>query len=352
MENRAILMVEDSPEDFAAATRAFARAGMRNELILCEDGRSALDYLHRRGRFADPATSPRPALILLDLNLPRVDGEANQTNQTISEGITHATRDLRAQNAELVRSNADLDDFAHIVSHDLKEPLRGIHNYSSFLLEDVGDAVGKEARSQLETLVRLSRRLETLIDDLLYYSRVGRTEISRVESSVQEIAEGAVQKLADFLAGRQATVRFESELPVAVCDPVRIGEVFQNLVVNAVKYNDSPDKRIEIGVLPPPQDAEEEGKASPPAFFVRDNGIGIRDNEIGQIFRPFKRLHGRESYGGGSGVGLSITKKLVERHGGRIWVESVPGVGTTFFFTVDGTETTSPSTEEKDDGTR
>ena len=119
-------------------------------------------------------------------------------------------------------------------------------------------------------------------------------------------------------------------LPKMRCDQARVGEIFRNLITNAIKYNDKPEKWIEIGV-------QNGGGALPLyVFYVRDNGIGIRPNHLESIFRIFKRLHGRDRYGGGTGAGLTIVKKIVERHGGDIWVNSEPGEGTTFYFTLEG----------------
>jgi signal transduction histidine kinase len=124
-------------------------------------------------------------------------------------------------------------------------------------------------------------------------------------------------------------MRVPRPLPTVRCDPVRAGSVLQNLVSNAVKYNDKPEKWIEIGWLDP------ETEGGPAVLYVRDNGIGIPEKHWDSIFRIFKRLHGRDRFGGGSGAGLTIARKLVERHGGRIWLESAPGEGTTFFFTLE-----------------
>src|SRR6202041_315544 len=132
-------------------------------------------------------------------------------------------------------------------------------------------------------------------------------------------------------------VRISVPLPVVQCDRIRIGEIFRNLITNAVKYNDKNEKWIEIGF----QSEQASGEVT--EFYVRDNGIGIREKHRDSVFRIFKRLQARDKFGGGTGVGLTIVKKLVERHGGRIWVESEFGVGTTFYFTL----TEGPKRESK-----
>ncbi len=246
-----------------------------------------------------------------------------------------AEQQLAERNVELDQSNRELDDFAYIASHDLKEPLRGIHNFSVFLLEDYGDKLDAEGKSKLETLPRLTRRMETLIDSLLQFSRVGRVDLAIDDVDLGEILAAVLDSLAVSLAAERVEVRLPRRLPTVRCDRARVGEIFRNLVTNAAKYNDKPAKWIEIGY----QDAAPAAGAAdgPPApvFYVRDNGIGIPPKHFDAIFRIFKRLHGRDQFGGGTGAGLTIVKKIVERHHGRVWVDSTPGEGTTFYFTLE-----------------
>jgi two-component system sensor kinase FixL len=232
---------------------------------------------------------------------------------------------LQERNAELTRSNQELDDFAYIASHDLKEPLRGIHNYSTFLVEDYQSKLDEEGVAKLQTLKRLTQRMETLLDSLLEFSRVGRVDLAVGEADLNQVLEEVRESLAISLQEHSVELRIPRRLPVVKCDRVRVAEVFRNLIVNAIKYNDKPEKWIEIGF-------EAGTSACGPIFYVRDNGIGIAKKHGDAIFRIFKRLHGRDKFGGGTGVGLTIVKKIVERHNGRIWIESVPGEGTTFFF--------------------
>jgi two-component system, LuxR family, sensor kinase FixL len=242
-----------------------------------------------------------------------------------------AEAQLRESNVELARSNQELDDFAYIASHDLKEPLRGIHNYSTFLIEDFADRLGEAGRSKLETLKRLAQRMETLIDSLLEFSRVGRLEFAMQPTDLNPVLAEALEALRVSLEESKVQVRVPRPLPVLECDRVRAGEVFHNLVSNAIKYNDKEEKWVEIGWV-----EGDPAAGRPPVFHVRDNGIGIRSRHRESIFRIFKRLHAREHFGGGTGAGLTIVKKIVERHGGRIWLESVYGEGSTFHFTLKG----------------
>jgi signal transduction histidine kinase len=258
--------------------------------------------------------------------IQRRDSQLQQAKDVLEERVHERTRELQQRNEELDQSNKELDDFAYIASHDLKEPLRGIHNFSSFLLEDYGTKLDDEGRSKLETLMRLTRRMETLIDSLLQYSRLGRVDLATDRVDLNEIVAGTLDSLAISLQEEHVEVRVPRPLPPVRADRVRVGEIFYNLIVNAMKYNDKAERWIEVGW--------QENPDGPPVFYVRDNGIGIPEKHHDAVFRIFKRLHGRDKYGGGTGAGLTIVKKIVERHHGRIWVESSAGEGTTFYFTL------------------
>lgn len=251
------------------------------------------------------------------------------------EILIRRTEELDQANAELARSNMELEDFAYIASHDLKEPLRGLHNYSTFLLEDYGDVLDDEGRTKLATLVRLTQRMEVLIDSLLYYSRVGRVDLAIGEADLNKIVAGVVESLGISLQEAGVEVRIPAPLPTMRCDKARVGEIYRNLISNAMKYHDKPQKWIEIGCLEGQEPHPKPGDQSPRVFYVRDNGLGIPAKHHKAIFRIFKRLHARDKYGGGTGAGLTIVKKIVERHGGRIWLESILGEGTTFYFTLE-----------------
>ncbi len=244
-------------------------------------------------------------------------------------GVVLRKADELAQlNIELERSNNELDAFAYIASHDLKEPLRGIHNYSNFLIEDYGATLNEEGKAKLNTLIRLTQRMEDLIDSLLHFSRLGRVDLSMQDTDLNIIVRRILALLIARIEETGIEIRIPQPLPTIYCDHVQVGEVFNNLVANAIKYNDKSTKWIEIGYTEHP--------SLPTTFYVQDNGIGIREKHFEVIFRIFKRLHGPSKYGGGTGAGLTIAKKIVERHGGTIWVESTYGEGTTFYFTLQG----------------
>lgn len=242
-------------------------------------------------------------------------------------GVVLRKADELAQlNIELERSNNELDAFAYIASHDLKEPLRGIHNYSNFLIEDYGDTLNEEGKNKLRTLIRLTQRMEDLIDSLLHFSRLGRVDLSMQATNLNDVVHRSLDLLSARIEEMNVDIQIPRPLPTVYCDRVQVGEVFNNLIANSIKYNDKPQKLIVIGYV------EEPGL--PITFYVQDNGIGIRDKHFEAIFRIFKRLHGPSKYGGGTGAGLTIAKKIVERHRGKIWVDSTYGEGTTFYFTL------------------
>ncbi|WP_420208168.1 sensor histidine kinase [Candidatus Electronema sp. JC] len=237
---------------------------------------------------------------------------------------------LRERTELLVRSNKELDDFAYIASHDLKEPLRGIMSYSTFLLEDYGSLLDSEGRNKLKTMGDLAGRLSTLTDDLLTYSRVGRLELARRPVDLNRLVEDVLATLQLSLEREQAAVLLPKPLPTVACDAVRMREVYYNLISNALKYNDKQEKWIEVGALRRWNDPAQS------VFYVCDNGIGIRDKHIDKVFTMFKRLHNGSKFGGGTGAGLAIVKKIIERHGGHIWLESAEGEGSIFCFTLSG----------------
>ncbi len=177
---------------------------------------------------------------------------------------------------------------------------------------------------------RLTQRMEDLIETLLQYSRLGREALTLEKTDLNMIMRDIIESLQIRLDEESVEVLVLRPLPSVDCDRIRIAQVFRNLISNAMKYNDKSDKWIEIGY------SESGGGNNSYLFYVRDNGIGIKEKHYGSIFRIFKRLHGRDKFGGGTGAGLTIVKKILERHGGQICVDSEPGVGTTFHFILTG----------------
>lgn len=229
--------------------------------------------------------------------------------------------------ARICAANEELDEFAYIASHDLKEPLRGIHNYASFLKEDYADRLDGEAMRYIDRIQQLAERMSDLIEHLLAYSRLGYVELARDPVDTDAVVDAVAEDLEPLLTGKGVELRRTGHLPVVKGDAIRIRQVFQNLISNAVKYNDKPVKWVEVGC---------DNNRVPPLFYVLDNGIGIAPHHQGAVFQIFKRLHEQSKYGGGAGAGLTITRKIIERSGGRIWLESVPGEGVSFYFTLSG----------------
>lgn len=239
--------------------------------------------------------------------------------------------EVKKYTAALERSNSELDDFVNIVSHDLKEPVRGIYGYSQFLQEDYGMLLDEDGSNKLQCLMRLSERMEHLIDKLLYFSRLNKTELSHTNMDINKVIDEVLVMMEPFLLEQKASVVIETELPVVMCDQARVDEIFRNLIANGIKYNDNIEKIICIGVT-----TENKTKPGQQVFYVKDNGIGIPEKHYESVFKMFKRLHSREAYGGGTGSGLTIVKKIIGQHNGDIWLESKLGEGTVFYFTLEG----------------
>ena len=234
---------------------------------------------------------------------------------------------------ELERSNQELDDFAYIASHDLKEPLRGLFNHATFLLEDYRDKIDEDGVRRLTRLGLLCQRMERLINDLMYFSRLGRAELAVQVTDPNAIIAEIQQMMETVLSERHARIVVPRVLPGIVCDKPRVTEVFRNLISNAVKYNDKPERIVEIGFL---GSVETRQGSEKNIFYVKDNGIGIDPEYHQEIFRIFKRLQNApDGQDTGTGVGLTFVKKIIERHGGRIWLESESGKGTVFYFSLN-----------------
>jgi signal transduction histidine kinase len=237
-------------------------------------------------------------------------------------GALRLRESLQQSNEALRRSNEDLAQFAHVTSHDLKEPLRMVTGFLSLLRANCAGRLDDKATEYIEFAADAARRMHRLIDDLLSYSAVGRNgEITR--ASAAESLDEALKNLTVSVSESQALVS-RGDLPEVLANPRELTQLFQNLLGNAIKFRSG--RRPEIRA-----DATRSGASW--QFRIRDNGIGIDSRFSGRIFQIFNRLHTNEEYPG-TGIGLAICKKMVERHGGRIWVESEPGRGSDFFFTL------------------
>lgn len=251
----------------------------------------------------------------------------------IMELVVSRAEKISEMNADLQRANEELDAFAYVASHDLKEPLRGISKYAHQLME-AAMIEEEERRLKLDGLKRLAGRMDSLLDSLLHFSRVGRSTFHFHPVDLNESLDEALEITELRREESGSAVSIPSPLPTIQCDRMRVREIFVNLLSNAMKYSDKPDRKIEVGWF--------EAGDSTPVFFVRDNGIGIDLKHKEVVFKIFKRLHGRDEFGGGSGAGLAIVKRLVDQHGGTVWIESTAGEGTTFFFTLAHSEILPP----------
>ncbi len=224
---------------------------------------------------------------------------------------------------ELARSNHELEQFAYVASHDLQEPLRMVASYCELLGERYRGKLDDRADKFIGYAVDGAHRMQHLITDLLEYSRVGTSERPLQVTDAGTVLTSVLQGLQNAVEANQAVVVSET-LPAVQADELQLGQVFQNLIGNALKFHSKRPPLIRVSA----EVVEEMIR-----FAVSDNGIGMEKNASGRIFQMFQRLHTREEYEG-SGIGLAISKKIVERHGGKIWFESVLGEGTTFYFTI------------------
>ena len=240
-----------------------------------------------------------------------------------------AARQLQLANQALQQSNADLEQFAYASSHDLQEPLRMVSIYSELLRDEYGDILDENARSYIDFAVNGARRMSQLLKDLLMYSRVSNGAAGdSYRADAHAAVSAALLNLATVVDSSNADVEIES-LPTVDIPEIHLVQLFQNLIGNALKYSKEGERpSIRIGARP------DAGRSW--IFSVSDNGIGIEPEYLQQIFGIFRRLHG--SAYEGTGIGLALCQKIVERAGGRIWVESEPGRGSTFFFTLQGAE--------------
>ena len=248
----------------------------------------------------------------------------------VTEALRTNIDELAASNAALAESNSTLDDFVHIVSHDLKEPARGLNAFATMLLEDYVSRLDAEGKQQLETIKKMTMRMQELITDLLRYSVLGREKARFEEVDIKAVVAGILELMEAQIEEENVQISIDENLPKIYCSKAHLSEVFRNLITNGLKYNNSDPKKIEIGFLSRHKDYPDHI-----IFFVRDNGIGIPKEHRESVFRMFKRLHGRDKYGGGTGSGLAIVKCIVDQHNGKIWVDSKEGEGSTFYFYVD-----------------
>jgi PAS domain S-box-containing protein len=263
----------------------------------------------------------------VEISLSPLHSESETLIVSIIRDITsrkQAEERLRASAAELERSNRELEQFAYVASHDLQEPLRMVASYTQLLARRYQGKLDTDADEFIGFAVDGARRMQELINDLLTYSRAGSRALEPRTVEANSAVDRVIGDLGEAIRDSGASVT-RDDLPAVRADPTQLEQLFQNLIANGIKFR-RPDVPPEVHVS-----AARSGAAW--SFAVRDNGIGIEPQYLDRIFVLFQRLHSRAEYPG-TGIGLAICKKIVERHGGTMSVQSAPGQGTTFEFTL------------------
>ena len=247
------------------------------------------------------------------------------------EALKKNEKKLEALLTELAAKNAELETFVFSVSHDLKTPIVTIEGFMGALREDFGNLISEEGEKYLNYIGDATQKMELLINDLLELSRIGRLRLKKTEFSLADLIQETITGLQPQIEARNIQVTVSQDLPLVYGEKKRLTQVMENLLSNAIKYigKENPCPRIEVG-------AQEQDNQM--VIFVRDNGVGIEKTYFEKIFEVFQRLPSAKKIEQGTGVGLAIVKRVIEYHEGKVWVESEPGKGTTFFFTLKNKE--------------
>lgn len=256
---------------------------------------------------------------------------AGELRLGLLELLGRRAAELARLNAELSSLNADLDSFAYAASHDLREPLRGLRQLIYFLRQELEEDPTK-IEGRLQALERQVNRMADLIEGLLRLSRAGRGDLEYSRFTLEEVAREAFEMAAPEPDRSDVTFEVVDDATV-VADFICMRELLINLLTNGLKYNDNATKLLRVGVVRPGAAGTPEAPQGSQIYYVTDNGIGIAAEQLDEVFQIFRRLHPPDRYGGGCGAGLAIVKKIVERHHGRVWIESTEGDGSTFYFT-------------------
>jgi len=250
--------------------------------------------------------------------------DSRKALKNVALDLEESKGDLERQKMALEQTNKELDDFTYIVSHDLKEPLRSIDAFSKFIADEQGAKLDSEAAGYLTRVRANAARMRDLIEDLLKISRIERQKNPFENVNIEKIIDEIRLRLEYAIKEKNVQISIRDKLPEVFCDRIRVAEVFANLISNAIKFMDKPQPKIEIGC---------QDKNGCYEFYVKDNGPGIEEQYFAKIFEIFQRLGKREEHEG-TGAGLTIVKKIVKMHKGKVWVESKAKEGATFYFSI------------------
>lgn len=294
-----------------------------DEVFWKQDGSSfAAEYWSYPVREADEIIGS--VVTFLDITYRKeLEAEQRRINEELERRVEERTAELAKSKVALEQSNADLKQFAYSASHDLQTPLRGIANFAQFLKEDYAGKLDETADDYIVRIVDGAKRMKKLITDLLEYSRVESKTAPFQLTNLNEVFDDVLKLLQVSIEETEAEVT-RDELPVVPGDLSQLSQLIQNLIGNALKYRSESPPRVHLTVK---QDEQHW------TFAVSDNGIGIDEKYFDQIFEIFRRLHSHEEYSG-TGIGLAVCLRIVQRHGGKMWLESKEGKGSTFFFTI------------------
>jgi len=254
-------------------------------------------------------------------------GELAQSFNQMTDRLIEAKADVEEKKRLLEEANKELDSFVYTASHDLKAPLRGMSAFASFLEEDYKDKLDKEGKDYLKEIREGANRMALLIEDLLKLSRISRIKNPYENVNMNVLIDTVIKRIEFDIKEKKVNLRVQQNIPIVRCDRIKMTEVFLNLINNAIKFsskNNKENPKVEVGYV-------DEGRSH--GFYVKDNGIGIDPKYHDEVFGLFKRLHTLEEYEG-TGAGLSIVKRVIDDHGGKIWVESELGKGAAFYFTI------------------
>ena len=262
--------------------------------------------------------------------------EAEKALRESSERYRRIADELQITNEELSAANEELEQFTSIVSHDLQEPVRTIKSFLQLIEMRLNDGQINDLKTYISKSINAANRMRELIQNLLQYSQVGKIEVLKEKVNVKELLSEATQNLKTAIEKSRAQISIKTDVDTVEGDRVQLVQLIQNLLSNALKFTNADQPKIKI------EGFRENGHAK---FAVTDNGIGIAPNDLNKVFEIFRRLNTKKEYPG-TGIGLAICKKIVDRHGGRIWPESKPGAGTTFYFTLNEEKEREPEYEK------